>query len=112
MPQKYEIWLADLNPRFGTEPGKKRPVVVVQSDLINGKIDSTMVCPLTTKVVQTAGRLRIRLLQNEAGLSSASDILVPQVRAIDNARFIHKIGALDVRKQELLNENLRIVLDL
>ncbi|MCY7328866.1 MAG: type II toxin-antitoxin system PemK/MazF family toxin, partial [Saprospiraceae bacterium] len=34
MINKYEIWIADLSPRFGTEPGKIRPVVIVQTDLL------------------------------------------------------------------------------
>ena len=33
--KQYEIWIADLNPRFGTETGKTRPVVIVQTDLLN-----------------------------------------------------------------------------
>ena len=45
--QKFHIYLADLNPSFGTEPGKVRPVVVVQTDQINLFHHSTIVCPLT-----------------------------------------------------------------
>ena len=49
--KKFHLYLADLNPRMGTEPGKTRPVVVVQTDLLNTTHPSTLVCPLTTKVV-------------------------------------------------------------
>jgi len=112
MAHKYEIWIADLDPRFGAEPGKKRPVVVVQSDLINGKINTTMVCPITTKLIPSSGLMRLRLLRNEAGLSQDSDILVSQVRAIDNNRFVHKLGSLDPAKQIQLDRCLSIVLDL
>jgi mRNA interferase MazF len=112
MANKYEVWIADLDPRFGAEPGKKRPVLVVQSDLINGKINTTMICPITTKLVASASLLRLRLLKGEAGLNEDSDVLVTHIRAIDNNRFVQKLGNLDFDKQKLLDQRLHIVLDL
>ncbi|MEN6456339.1 MAG: type II toxin-antitoxin system PemK/MazF family toxin [Prolixibacteraceae bacterium] len=43
--KQYEIWIADLNPQRGKEPGKKRPVVILQTNILN-KIPhpSTIVC--------------------------------------------------------------------
>jgi mRNA interferase MazF len=110
--KKYDVWIADLNPRFGTEPGKIRPVVIVQSDLLNGKRNSTVVCPLTTQVVAGLNRLRIHLKSGQAGLKTDSDILIDQVRAIDNRRLVQKLGALPAMVRRLLDENLKIVLDL
>ena len=112
MAQKYEIWLADLNPRFGTEPGKIRPVVVVQTDLLNLTHPSTIICPVTTKIISQAHTLRVHLTKGEAQLSQDSDILIDQIRAIDNRRFVRKIGTLPLKQQQQLDENLRIVLDL
>ena len=109
---RFEIWIADLNPRQGTEAGKMRPVVVVQTDLLNGKHSSTIVCPLTTNVVAGLNRMRVHLTVGEAGLTAESDILVDQIRAIDNRRFMQKVGALPISAQEKLEENLKIILDL
>ena len=48
---QYEIWLADLNPQIGTEAGKVRPVVIVQTNFLNEIADpSTIICPITTKL--------------------------------------------------------------
>ncbi|MBV6442253.1 MAG: type II toxin-antitoxin system PemK/MazF family toxin [Haliscomenobacteraceae bacterium CHB4] len=110
--KRYEVWIADLNPRFGTEAGKTRPVVVVQTDLLNGKHSSAIVCPLTTKVVAGLNRMRVHLATGEAGLSVASDILVDQIRAIDNRRFLQKLGQIPLAAQMKLDENLKIILDL
>lgn len=110
--QKYEIWIADLNPRFGTEAGKIRPVVVVQSDLINNKHLSTVICPLTTKVVKGLNRMRVHLSTGEGNLVHASDILVDQVRCVDNRRLIKKLGEVPPHHYQKLNENLKIILDL
>jgi mRNA interferase MazF len=105
------VYLADLNPRFGTEPGKTRPVVVIQTDLLNDEHPSTIICPITTNVIKESSILRIHLSGNESGLKKDSDILVDQIRAIDNRRFLKEIGSLSPLHQDRLLENIKIVLD-
>jgi mRNA interferase MazF len=95
---------------MGTEPGKTRPVVVVQTDLLNDTHLSTLICPITTNVKPNVNLLRVHLKTGQ--LNQLSDILVDQVRAIDNQRLIKKLGELTKDQQSKLKENLRIVLDL
>ena len=114
MPIKqYEIWIADLNPKIGTEPGKTRPVLVVQTNLLN-KIphSSTVVCPITTNVKSDSEILRVHLKKGTAKLNRACDIMIDQVRAIDNKRLVKKLGSLSDDLTEKIKENLRIILDL
>jgi mRNA interferase MazF len=106
---QYDIWLADLNPSRGTEPGKTRPVVVIQTDLLNNTHLSTLVCPISTKVLPDLDILRVHLNKNQ--LDKLSDILVDQIRAIDNKRLLYKLGELTKEQREKLKVNLRIVLD-
>ena len=88
------IWLADLNPRKGTEPGKTRPVLVVQSQtLLDADHPSTLIVPLTTNLVDDAEPLRIRV-KAFADLKHDSDLLIDQLRAIDNRRLT--IGPIGV----------------
>jgi mRNA interferase MazF len=108
--KQYDIWLADLNPTVGTEPGKTRPVVIIQTDLLNEIHLSTIVCPITTNVKPETEILRIHL--QKAQLPKLSDVLVDQPRAIDNKRFIKKLGKLTTEQVVQLKENLKIVLDL
>jgi len=108
--KKWHVYLVDLNPRIGTEPGKVRPVVVVQTDLLNGLHPSTVVCPLTTKVQPRARFLRVHLTIGEAGLKEQSDIMVDQIRAIDNRRLLRVVGKISRKSQVKLIENLRILL--
>ncbi|MBP9187012.1 MAG: type II toxin-antitoxin system PemK/MazF family toxin [Bacteroidia bacterium] len=107
---QFDIWLADLNPSRGTEPGKTRPVVVIQTDLLNDMHLSTIVCPITTNVQKDIEILRVHLKKNQ--LDKLSDILVDQIRAIDNKRLINKLGELTKDQQNKLKENIRIVLDI
>jgi mRNA interferase MazF len=88
MPNRGEIWLANLNPKHGTEPGKTRPVLIVQSQaLLDAHHPSTLVIPLTTNLVDDAEPLRVRVSPS-GRLRRSADLLIDQLRAIDNRRLI------------------------
>jgi mRNA interferase MazF len=108
--KQFDIWLADLNPSRGTEPGKTRPVVIMQTDLLNDEHPSTIICPITTNVKSNVEILRVHLTKKQ--LEKQSDILVDQIRAIDNRRLIKKIAQLTKEQKDKLKINMRIVLDL
>ncbi len=111
--KQFEIWIADLNPQIGTEAGKKRPVLVVQTNLLN-KIPhpSTLVCPITTNVQKEAEILRVHLKKGMANLHENCDIMIDQLRAIDNKRFVNKVGDLPKNLIEKVKENISILIDL
>ena len=111
--KQFEVWLADLSPQIGTEAGKKRPVVIVQTDLLNQiPHPSSIVCPITTRVRKQADVLRVHLRKGMANLHQDCDILVEQLRAIDNRRLIRKFGTMPSTLECTLKENLKIILDL
>ena len=110
---QYEIWIADLNPQLGTETGKTRPVLVIQTNLLN-KIPhpSTIVCPITTNVQKDAAILRVHLKKGMANLHENCDVMMDQIRAIDNKRLIKKVGNLPTELIDQIKENMTIILDL
>ena len=108
--KQYDIWLADLNPTRGTEPGKTRPVVIIQTDLLNDSHLSTIICPITTNVKPEIQLLRVHLKKDQ--LNKISDILVDRVSAIDNNRLVKQLGKLNKNQIQTLRQNIRIVLDL
>jgi len=112
IPQQYEIWIADLNPRIGTEPGKIRPVLILQTNLLNKVHPSTLICPITTNVISESDILRIHLPKGTYGLNESSDIMVDQIRAIDNVRLVKKTGKIPLPIIEKLKENIKIIFDL
>jgi len=109
--RKWSVYLADLNPRYKAEPGKVRPVVVIQTDMLNSVHPTTIICPISTNVLPKISLLRVHLRDREAGLGQVLDILIDQVRAIDNSRFNKRLGALDNSSIVKLRENLRLILD-
>ena len=110
--KQYEIWIADLNPRVGTETGKVRPVLVVQTDLLNKIHPSAIICPITTNVQKHSEFLRVHLEKGTGNVKEACDIMIDQIRAIDNKRLIKRIGKIPTQKQESLKDNLKIIFDL
>ena len=109
--RKWNVYLADLNPRMGTEPGKTRPVVVVQTDLLNNHHPSTVICPLTTQIRSGLDIIRVHLQKGEGGLIEKSDIMIDQIRAIDNRRILKRLGVIRRENQRKLTENIRIILN-
>ena len=113
MRKRGEIWLADLNPRRGTEAGKTRPVLIVQAQaLLDAEHPSTLVVPLTTQLVDDAEPLRIRV-RASGSLKKDSDALIDQMRAIDNRRLVHgPLSRLASKQLDAVGHALLEVLDL
>lgn len=105
-----EIWLANLNPGKGSEPGKTRPVLIVQGQaLLDAGHPSTLVIPLTTNLIEDAEPLRIRVAAH-GKLKQDSDLLIDQLRAIDNRRLTN--GPLTRCDEQLMNLVQGAIIDL
>ena len=113
MTKRGEVWLANLNPRRGTEPGKTRPVLIVQAQtLIDAGHPSTLIIPLTTNLIEDAEPLRIRV-HAQSSLRRDSDLLIDQLRAIDNRVLVKgPLSHVDEATMERVADALREVLDL
>ena len=110
--KSFEIYLANLNPKKGHEVGKTRPVVVIHSALIEGVLQTSIVCPITTQL-SAATLLRVHIPFKETsttGLSEPSDVIVDQIRSIDNQRLIKKLGELPPAQIEQLQKSLQTIL--
>ena len=111
--KQFEIWIADLNPQIGTESGKTRPVLVIQTNLLNNiPHPSTIVCPITSNVKKDSDILRVHIKKGMSNLHQNCDIIIDQIRAIDNKRLINKVGDLPNNLIELVKENIMIIIDL
>lgn len=109
--KRGEIYLASLNPKKGDEIGKIRPVVIYQSDMLND-IDhtTTIVIPLSTKLIDDAYPLRYRIEKREA-LDYDSDIVIDQIRSIDNQRLTsNAIASLYPYEMDDVDDMVKIVL--
>lgn len=106
------LYLAALSPRAGTEPGKVRPVLVVQTDLLNeAGHPSTWVLPCTTRLTGE-NLLRVVLPRSIAGNREECEVMVDQSRAIDNRRLVRALRPLPKSILAEVVEKLRRLGDL
>jgi len=111
--RRGHLYLVDFNPKIKTKPGKLRPAIVLQSDLVSeAGYPSTIVVPTTTQLVEDAGLLRLRLKRGIAGIERDSDVLIGQLIAVANESFKREIGALPLALLRELERRVRIVLEL
>ncbi len=111
--KRGEIRLANFNPSKGTEAGKIRPCLVIQADLLN-EVDhpSTTVIPLTSQVTQDAAPLRMTV-KARGKLQEDSDLMIDQLRTIDNRRLTGDVLAkLSSRELLQVSEYLKLLLDI
>jgi mRNA interferase MazF len=111
--KQFEIWIADLNPQIGTKAGKTRPVLIVQTNLLD-KIPhpSTIICPITTNVKKESDILRVHIIKGTANMQESCDIMIDQLRSIDNARLIKKVGDLPINLVEIVRDNIKLILEI
>ena len=103
------LYLANLNPSQGTEPGKVRPVVVIQTDHLNEVgHPSTWILPCTTRMVGE-NLLRVALPEKIAGNTADCEIMIDQSRSIDNRRFKIEVGKIPLVILKEIKEKLRLL---
>ena len=90
-PERFEVYLVQLDPAVGREIQKSRPCVVVSPDEINRQLDTVLVVPLTTKGRAARFRPAVKF-RGQTGL-----LLPEQMRSVDRARFVRRLGRLDAQ---------------
>jgi len=106
-----ELWWADFGIPFGSEPGYKRPVLIIQNDFFNrSKINTTIVIPLTTNLILADAPGNILITKNESKLKRDSVITISQIEVIDRQRLIEKITKIDRTIIEKIENNIMFVL--
>ncbi|HEY4181780.1 MAG TPA: type II toxin-antitoxin system PemK/MazF family toxin [Kofleriaceae bacterium] len=108
-----EIWWADLAEPRGSEPGKRRPVLVVQDDALNrSRLQTAMVVPLTTNLKRGAAPGNVTLARAHTKLKSECVALVCQVLSVDRVFLTERVAALPAAAMQRVDAGLRLVLTL
>jgi len=106
-----ELWWADFGVPFGSEPGYKRPVIIIQNDFFNkSNINTTIVIPLTTNMILADAPGNIIYKKNESILKKDSVITISQIEVIDRQRLIEKINKIDKSIMNKIENNIMFVL--
>ncbi len=112
MFERGGIYLARLYPSKGHEPGKTRPVLVLQTDMLNHIGHTTVIIvPLTTQLIDRTYPLRYRISKREQ-LEEVSELLCDQIRAIDVNRLIpQKVASLSIQEMIEVEQQIQVILD-
>ena len=110
---KGEIWWANLpDDPYGSEPGKNRPVLIIQNDVFNRSEIRTTICAVITsnmKLAQMPGNITIE--KGVSGLDKTSVINFSQIATIDRTRLLEQIAMLPKKYIEKINESIRYIFD-
>ena len=112
-PRRGEVYLTALDPTIGREIKKTRPALVIQNDVSNRHSDITIVAPITSTVRFPMNPVHVLLSTGkETGLVVPSVALFNQIRAVDRARLIKRLGAVDQETLDRVDEAIEISLGL
>ncbi len=106
-----EVWWADLDEPAGSEPGFRRPVVVVQGDAFNASSLRTVVCiALTSNLRWVDAPGNVLLPARTTGLTKASVANVSQLVTLDHDALTERAGRLSASNLELVLAGIDVVL--
>ncbi len=106
--KRGDIYYADLSPVVGSEQGGIRPVLIIQNDIGNKYSPTVIAAAITSQINKAKMPTHIELTAKDYGLSKDSVILLEQIRTIDKKRLHEKIGHLDSRLMQKVNDALAI----
>jgi mRNA interferase MazF len=111
--RRGEIWWAGLGRPFGSSPGYRRPVLVLQTNDFNeSPINTVIVAAITSNLDLSAAPGNVLCRRRDTGLAKDSVINVSQVVTLDKRALFTRVGTLAVRKLVLVEEGMRLVLGL
>lgn len=108
--KQQEIWYANLDPIEGREQNGIRPVVIISGNNLNGHSDLKIVCPLSSQIKHYTGSLFLKK-DDINKLTKDSEVLVFQVRTIDQSRLIKKIGKITEDQMKTIRFYLNEILN-
>ncbi|MBI2433573.1 MAG: type II toxin-antitoxin system PemK/MazF family toxin [Candidatus Hydrogenedentes bacterium] len=107
-----EVWWADLPDPVGSEPGFRRPVVVIQGDALNRSRLATVVCvPLTSNLKWKSAPGNVLLPAHTTGLPKDSVALVASIVALDKSVLTACCGRIPDAKLDLVFAGIDIILE-
>jgi mRNA interferase MazF len=111
-PHRGEVWLVALDPTVGAEIRKTRPALVVQNDHSNRTALPTIVAPLTSTVRPRIYPTEVLVRVGDGGCRVTSVVLLRQLRCVDRARLVRRLGRLRPQTLAAVDHALLVTLGL
>lgn len=113
MIRRGEVWWASPPRPKASEPGSRRPVLIVQADSFNrSKLRTAVVVALTSNLRLAQAPGNVQVSSDESGLPKDSVVNISQILSMDRSRLAERVGVVPPDKVESVNRGLRLILDL
>jgi len=107
-----DIFWIDLGPPSGSVPGYRHPHLVIQNNLFNeSKLNTVVVCALTSNLKRAEAPGNLLLLKGEANLKKPSVVNISQIVTVDRADLSEKIGTLRADRMKQVIEGIKLLLE-
>src|SRR4030042_844648 len=110
MFRRGEVYYANLDPQTGTEQSGRRPVVIVQTDILNRAGNTGIEITFTTNIKRATLPSSVLVSKGEGGLVQDSVALCHQIRVIDKSRLAQLIGQVSPQTMAVIDQKLRFTL--
>ena len=87
--KRFEVWLINLDPAVGNEIMKTRPCLVISPDVVNLRLETITIVPMTKTIRAYPTRVSCQF-QGKSG-----QLAIDQIKSMDKIRFVKKLGVLD-----------------
>ena len=105
-----EVYWADLDEPQGSEPGYTRPYVVIQNNVFNqSRINTVLLCALTSNPKRGQDPGNVTLNTGEAGLPKQSIVVVSQLVTLDKSQLGDYIGALSKSRVRQILDGIQLM---
>ncbi len=111
--QRKEIWWATLPPPVGSQPGGRRPVLILQSDFFNrSRINTVVIAAITSNLSHANDPGNVFLPMTDTGLSRDSVVNISQMTAVNKWFLTEYIGTLSEKLTVKVEGGIKQLLDL
>ncbi len=111
--KRGEIWWASMGEARGSEPGYRRPVVIISSNEFNESFIQTIIAAVITSNLHLADAPgNFKIAKTKFGLTRNSVVNISQLITLDKSFLTEQAGKLNSKQIQLLNDGIRLVLDI
>jgi mRNA interferase MazF len=111
-PRRGEVYLVTFDPTVGSEIQRTRPALIIQNDIANRNSPITIVAAITSQFEEPLYPTEVHIAPPEGGLTTASVVLLNQMRSIDRRRLVRRLGRVSAATMERVNRAIQLSLGL
>jgi mRNA interferase MazF len=111
-PKRGEVYLVSFDPTVGAEIQRTRPALILQNDIANRHSPITIVAAITSQFEEPLYPTEVLITPPEGGLTTASVVLLNQIRSIDRRRLVRRLGRVSAGTLERVNRAIQLSLGL